>query len=54
VTSSFGAAGSLAALVIWVYYSSQIVFLGAEFTQVYSRRFGRQRGFTGRKGEKEP
>ena len=40
VASSFGAAGSLAALVIWVYYSSQIVFLGAEFTQVYSRRFG--------------
>ena len=44
ITSSFGAAGSLAALVIWVYYSSQIVFLGAEFTQVYSRRFGRQGG----------
>lgn len=40
VTSSFGAAGSLVALVIWVYYSSQIVFLGAEFTQVYARRFG--------------
>jgi membrane protein len=40
VTSSFGAAGSLVALVIWIYYSSQIVFLGAEFTQVYARRFG--------------
>jgi membrane protein len=38
VTSSFGAAGSLVALVIWVYYSSQIVFFGAEFAQVYSRR----------------
>ncbi len=34
VTSSFGAAGSLVALVIWVYYSSQIVFLGAELTEV--------------------
>jgi membrane protein len=39
VTSSYGAAGSLVALVVWVYYSSQIVFLGAEFTRVYSRRF---------------
>lgn len=40
VTSSFGAAGSLVALVVWIYYSSQIVFLGAEFTQVFARRFG--------------
>ena len=40
VTSSFGAAGSLVALVVWIYYSSQIIFLGAEFTQVYARRFG--------------
>lgn len=39
-TSSFGVAGSLVALVLWVYYSSQILFLGAEFTQVYARRFG--------------
>jgi membrane protein len=38
--SSYGAAGSIVALVVWVYYSSQIVFLGAEFTQVYARRFG--------------
>ncbi|MGC4069028.1 MAG: YihY/virulence factor BrkB family protein [Polyangiaceae bacterium] len=42
VTSSFGAAGSLVALVIWVYYSSQIVFFGAEFAQVYSRSRGRR------------
>ena len=40
VTSSFGAAGSLVALVVWIYYSSQIIFLGAEFTQVFARRFG--------------
>jgi membrane protein len=39
-TSSYGAAGSLVALVVWVYYASQIVFLGAEFTQVYARIFG--------------
>jgi len=35
--STFGAAGSLAVLLIWVYYSTLISFLGAEFTQVYSR-----------------
>jgi membrane protein len=40
ITSSFGAAGSLAALLVWVYYSSQIVLLGAEFTRSYAERFG--------------
>ncbi|KXS31033.1 MAG: Uncharacterized protein AWT59_2832 [Candidatus Gallionella acididurans] len=40
VTSSFGAAGSLIALLLWVYYSAQIFFLGAEFTRHYARRFG--------------
>jgi membrane protein len=39
-TSSYGAAGSLIALLVWVYYSSNIVFFGAELTQVYARRFG--------------
>jgi membrane protein len=38
--SPFGAAGSLVALVVWVYYSAQILFFGAEFTQVYATRFG--------------
>jgi len=36
--SAYGAAGSLAVLLAWVYYSSQILFLGAEFTQVYADR----------------
>jgi len=36
--SSYGAAGSIVAIVAWVYYSSQTVLLGAEFTEVYSRR----------------
>jgi membrane protein len=36
VTSKFGAAGSLALIMIWIYYSTQIVFFGAEFCQVYS------------------
>jgi membrane protein len=39
-SSSYGAAGSLVALVVWVYYASQILFMGAEFTQVYARLFG--------------
>ncbi|HEX7602739.1 MAG TPA: YihY/virulence factor BrkB family protein [Polyangiaceae bacterium] len=38
--SAFGAAGSLIALIVWVYYSAQILFFGAEFTQVYAKRFG--------------
>ena len=38
ITSSFGAAGSLVTLLLWVYYSAQVFFLGAEFTQVYARR----------------
>jgi membrane protein len=38
--SAFGAAGSLAVLLFWVYYSALIGFFGAEFTQVYARRYG--------------
>ncbi|MGH8145506.1 MAG: YihY/virulence factor BrkB family protein [Rhodanobacteraceae bacterium] len=38
--SSAGAAGSLILLVVWVYYSALILFLGAETTQVYARHFG--------------
>ena len=38
--STYGAAGSLVVLLLWVYYSAQILFLGAEFTQVYARRYG--------------
>ena len=38
--SPFGAAGSLVALTVWVYYSAQILFLGAEFAQVYATHFG--------------
>jgi membrane protein len=44
VTSGFGAAGSLALLLVWVYYSAQIFLLGAEFTWVYARTFGSRRG----------
>lgn len=40
VGSVFGAAGSLALILVWIYYSAIILFLGAEFTQVYSNRYG--------------
>lgn len=48
VGSTYGAAGSVVALVVWVYYSAQIFFFGAIFTKVYAERFGsharRQKG----------
>ncbi|HAT33688.1 MAG TPA: hypothetical protein DCW29_23455 [Janthinobacterium sp.] len=40
VTSSFGAAGSLIALLLWVYYSAQIFFLGAEFARQFALQMG--------------
>jgi membrane protein len=40
VGTTFGAAGSLVLLLLWVYYSAQILFFGAEFTQVYANTLG--------------
>jgi membrane protein len=40
VGSAYGAAGSLVVFVVWAYYSSLILFFGAEFTKVYADRFG--------------
>jgi membrane protein len=40
VATPFGAAGSLVVLFIWVYYAAQILFLGAEITQVYAETYG--------------
>lgn len=40
--SAYGAAGSLVIILLWVYYSSLIVLIGAEFTQVWARRYGQQ------------
>ncbi len=40
VGSAYGAAGSLVILLVWVYYSSQILLYGAEFTAVYANRYG--------------
>jgi membrane protein len=42
VASSYGAAASFILLLLWVYYSSLILFFGAELTQVYARRAGAQ------------
>jgi membrane protein len=38
--SAYGAAGSLVALIVWVYYSAQILFFGAELTQVWAKTYG--------------
>ncbi|MBP8252170.1 MAG: YihY/virulence factor BrkB family protein [Herpetosiphon sp.] len=38
--STYGAAGSLVIILLWIYYSTQILFFGAEFTQVYANKYG--------------
>jgi membrane protein len=48
--STHSAAGALIVLLLWVYYSAQIVFLGAELTQAYSRRLGSMKGEDGQRG----
>lgn len=40
--SAYGAAGSLVVTLLWIYYSAQIFFYGAEFTKVYANRYGSQ------------
>jgi membrane protein len=40
VISAYGAAGSLVVVLLWVYYSAQILLFGAQFTQIYSNRYG--------------
>ena len=42
--STYGAAASIVVLIVWVYYSGQIFFLGAEFTKVFADRHGSQPG----------
>jgi membrane protein len=44
VASSYGAAGALIVLLLWVYYSAEIFLLGAEFTKVYANRHGSKQG----------
>ena len=40
LSTTYGAAGSLVIFLLWIYYSSQILYLGAEFTHVYVEKFG--------------
>jgi membrane protein len=42
IGSAYGAAGSLVVMLMWVYYSALIIFLGAEFTKVYARHHGQE------------
>jgi membrane protein len=44
VASSFGAAGALIVVLLWVYYSAQIFLLGAEFTKIYVNWHGSKEG----------
>jgi membrane protein len=43
IASGFGAAGALALVFVWIYYSAQIFLLGAEFTKVYAEQRGSHR-----------
>lgn len=43
IASSYGAAGSLIIILVWVFYSAQILFFGAAFTRVYALRYGSHR-----------
>jgi membrane protein len=40
IASSYGAAGALAVVLVWVYYSAQIFLIGAEFTRAYASSHG--------------
>ena len=53
IASGFGAAGSFVVLLVWVYYSTQIFLLGAEFTWVYAHERGSRKG-THRPGTPSP
>jgi membrane protein len=52
--STYGAAASLVMLLIWVYYSAQIVLFGAEFTHVYARRRDLRRAKSGPAASEAP
>jgi membrane protein len=54
VTSSYGAAGSVVALMMWVYYSAQIFFFGAELTRQYALKFGSLRDQPAPTADTEP
>ncbi|MCE9552213.1 MAG: YihY/virulence factor BrkB family protein [Planctomycetes bacterium] len=51
IGSAYGAAASLIVLLVWVYYSAQILYLGAEFTQAYAHMYGTRILPVGEKGK---
>jgi membrane protein len=53
VGSAYGAAGSLVILLVWIYWSAQILFFGAEFTQVYANTHGSRIGHADEKREEQ-
>lgn len=44
IASSYGAAGALIVVLLWIYYSTQIFLLGAEFTKIFANRHGSKKG----------
>src|SRR5690606_15110917 len=54
LASSYGAAGAFVVLIVWVYYSAQIFFMGTEFTHLYAKRFGSHRGTDRQAGTDAP
>jgi membrane protein len=50
IGSTYGAAGSLVAAVVWIYYSAQIFFFGAQFTRVYAEAHGVKREAPAKEG----
>ena len=54
IGSSYGAAGSLVVLLVWIYYSAQILFFGAELTQAYAKRVGSWKTEESRRGAPAP
>lgn len=51
VGSTYGAAGSLVAMVVWVYYSAQIFLFGAVFTRIYAMKYGSRSGQSAHAGQ---
>ena len=50
IADSYGAAGSVVALLLWIYYSSQIFFFGAVVTRQFAERFGTHAGYAPAEG----
>ncbi len=40
IGSAYGAAGSVLVMLLWVYYSAQVLYFGAEFTKIFADRYG--------------